>query len=723
MKASNDMNKEMYQPEESFVPILKGAVTIDQEKQAAYDQRLRVFFLDGKKQEKVASTDIYPLWQARALAEREKEKETEPASEEQLDLTGRKALQILSQQLLVYLEAHTLFLNRLKKTITGLEGLIRLEGGGADPGIGELDFAADLISFDKIRSIAIDTVSSHLPASRLKRLKWALKILSEAKQRYTGGNIALFCTEQFADTLDLAQVIDARWIKKVPDQLCQQAQRQSSSAVKSFVQTMSALKMGELMVEQNYEEDVHDAYFDTYDRKHLSDEDLKYLPLTIVLEESKNLLQRSSSFLRLLSNNSFIKVLALNWLDDLYVLADQEEADYLELASLVIFRRNSFVYQADLEQPDHFSAAIQKGLDFPGAVFWNVLAVEDTEEESQSRLPEIRAAIASRYFPKLEYYARGNHFDFHQLKLDGNPSPEDGLAPIEQLIREGDKTTIRSFSLNPAAFLAMRAEARGQLMLLPSDYQTERLLPLAEYLGLSSQETSGRIPFIWMVDKENVLQRAAIPLHWLQKSRSRFEYWGFLQSMAGMNQAHRQATLAEARIKWEEEKNTALESQKSLLKEQFETEKNSLLQEGITKMLYGFIYEDKGEEVLREVPPVPATQVVSGKPEELGDQQSPVKAQAQTKATEPELAAPASPEAWVESDECTSCKDCIVALPGVFKYNEDKQAYVHDPRGGSFAEIVKAAEKCPSRCIHPGTPLDKKEPALDKWIKRAEKFN
>ena len=27
-------------------------------------------------------------------------------------------------------------------------------------------------------------------------------------------------------------------------------------------------------------------------------------------------------------------------------------------------------------------------------------------------------------------------------------------------------------------------------------------------------------------------------------------------------------------------------------------------------------------------------------------------------------------EAWVESDECTSCNDCTDALPAVFKYNK-----------------------------------------------------
>ena len=80
-------------------------------------------------------------------------------------------------------------------------------------------------------------------------------------------------------------------------------------------------------------------------------------------------------------------------------------------------------------------------------------------------------------------------------------------------------------------------------------------------------------------------------------------------------------------------------------------------------------------------------------------------------------------EAWVESDECTSCNDCIDALPTVFKYNSDKQAFVHNSKGGPYAKIVATAEKCPAACIHPGLPHDSKEKGIEKLIKRAEKFN
>ena len=56
-------------------------------------------------------------------------------------------------------------------------------------------------------------------------------------------------------------------------------------------------------------------------------------------------------------------------------------------------------------------------------------------------------------------------------------------------------------------------------------------------------------------------------------------------------------------------------------------------------------------------------------------------------------------------------------------FHEDKQAYIKDPRAGSFRQLVMAAEACPADIIHPGTPLNPKEKDLAKWIKRAEPYN
>ena len=59
----------------------------------------------------------------------------------------------------------------------------------------------------------------------------------------------------------------------------------------------------------------------------------------------------------------------------------------------------------------------------------------------------------------------------------------------------------------------------------------------------------------------------------------------------------------------------------------------------------------------------------------------------------------------------------------MFAYDADKHAYVKDAKAGTFAQLVQAAEACPSGSIHPGTPLNPKEKDLAKWIERAKPFN
>ena len=80
---------------------------------------------------------------------------------------------------------------------------------------------------------------------------------------------------------------------------------------------------------------------------------------------------------------------------------------------------------------------------------------------------------------------------------------------------------------------------------------------------------------------------------------------------------------------------------------------------------------------------------------------------------------------WIDdgfSNKC-ACEECIKVNKKMFVYNDKKQAYIKDPKAGSFRDLVTAAERCPVRIIHPGTPLNPKEKNLDKWVKRAEPFN
>jgi len=80
-------------------------------------------------------------------------------------------------------------------------------------------------------------------------------------------------------------------------------------------------------------------------------------------------------------------------------------------------------------------------------------------------------------------------------------------------------------------------------------------------------------------------------------------------------------------------------------------------------------------------------------------------------------------EPSIDSMKCTTCNECTNLNSRLFSYNAEKQAYIKDPRAGTFAQLVQAAEKCPVSAIHPGTPINPKEKDLAKWIERAKPFN
>ena len=80
-------------------------------------------------------------------------------------------------------------------------------------------------------------------------------------------------------------------------------------------------------------------------------------------------------------------------------------------------------------------------------------------------------------------------------------------------------------------------------------------------------------------------------------------------------------------------------------------------------------------------------------------------------------------DAYIDSARCTTCNECTNLNKKMFVYNAAKQAEIKDASAGTFQQLVLAAERCPVTIIHPGSPLNPKEKDLEKWVKRAARFN
>ena len=618
------------------------------------------------------------------------------------DYNHATAFQLLNLQMQLQSNLKSTFLLKLKKAIIGLKELLSLHNDVSGESAVQMDFASDLISFDKIKAVAIPKISSQLSEPNLARLKSALQALTAAQQWYTQVTTTVFTSSGLAEAFDMGRIFSDVNISIVPAGPCHYASVQSQKDTATFVKIVAALRMANLMMEQQYDENLHDLYFDQFDLSYLTAEDLQYLPPIIVIDYAHQLTHQYNDFISLLTQNSFVKVLGINLLEDLFSLEKLE--DYLELASLAISQRNSYVFQGGIDLPSGLSESYKTGLAFPGATFWNVL-IPFGENASDIALT---AAIESRYFPRIEYRALGDN----QIKLRNNHAPLAYQGTLEQQVKSSSGIEPVTIGLTIADFLAIAPQLKDKLEVIPPIYQSTTFIPLYEYLSQSEQVLSGKIPFIWMVNDQNKLGRVAIPVYWVQKCRSRLEYWAFLQSISGTSKNH----IQEIKTAWEIEKTEEIETLKATFQEKYEKAKAGDLEEAVVRMLYGLLNQKDGLESVLTVmskgdfQPVPPPQQ---------EKEPSVEEQAEVE----EAATAVSEEAWVETEECTSCKDCVDALPAVFKYDNNKQAFVHNPKGGTFADIVKAAEKCPARCIHPGIPQNKNEASLEKWIQRAEKYN
>ncbi|MCW8908208.1 MAG: ferredoxin, partial [Sedimenticola sp.] len=228
-----------------------------------------------------------------------------------------------------------------------------------------------------------------------------------------------------------------------------------------------------------------------------------------------------------------------------------------------------------------------------------------------------------------------------------------------------------------ADFAFSEGRFRKHFRAVPQDAWNDDMIELHEFLQLDEDGRDGRFPFIWAVNKQDRLMRVLVAQEIVKSCEERQVFWHQIRSLAGEGETVNEEEIANRT--------------KAEMAQKLTTSLLSLVNNGDISALTGT---------------VPANGGGNG-------------------ATA--LASPAAEAAdyepvWIETPECTACDECTDIAPGIFKYNEDKLAVVVDPKGGTYKDIVKAAEKCTAGCLHPGTPWNPNEKDLEKLVKRAAKY-
>ncbi|MGB8884050.1 MAG: 2-oxoacid:acceptor oxidoreductase family protein, partial [Azonexus sp.] len=349
-----------------------------------------------------------------------------------------------------------------------------------------------------------------------------------------------------------------------------------------------------------------------------------------------------------------------------------------EISLIGMAHRTSYVMQGTIAHVNHLLESYIDGLNSRRPALFNIYAVCPPEHGvgDDKSVDQSKLAVESRAYPLFRFDPDAGITFNESVSLEGNPSLDTDW-PTYALKYQDEAGNEQSMSLPMtfADFAATEARFLKQFKKAPPETWNENMVMLADFLQLDADEREGKFPFIWAVDGKNRLMRLLVTEDLVRSTEERLHFWRQLRNIAGLDVQPSDAAEVAERVRAE-------------------------LLAKITASL-GMAGSDSYAGAPGAGSPAP-TFAGAASAEGGSDDYDPV---------------------WIESPECTACDECINLAPKTFAYNDQKLAIVINPKGGKFADIVKAAEKCTAGCIHPGTPWNMGEPGVEKLMARAAKFN
>jgi ferredoxin len=579
-----------------------------------------------------------------------------------------------------------------------------------------LSFADRFLKFDELAAVLPSGEEDAMPPERRQRIEKLLETLETAASSMWAAP-ATVLIDQPLHSLDLD------WQSTFPNMVASPWEEGNSinnlrahfdGAMLNAARLFAAIRLARLELDDRYDPDLHADFFAHFDWRAFSTKELAACPPIILLAAEETLYESLHQYSQLLASGRPVHIIALR-------THPSGHADpgifRQELGALSLAHRSVFVWQGTLANPLDFVSGLQMGIQSTLPSFLHLLALQTPQSSPDELFIQTSAAVEGRIFPGFTY--DGNHGPRWGSRFAINHNPEPATDwPVHSLqveTSEGELQTMEvAFTFADAAVLLPIYQS--WLLPVPPSLWDDHLVPLAQFLELSPQNQMAKTPYIWMVDREGLLSRAAVALPLAQATGDRLDFWHFLQENAGIHSYHVEAATRDLQESLEAKYAEEIQQLQDQHQKELEALQESAADTALEQLASSLLDLDttvltappKQEVQKEETPPAPP------EPEPVAEEEQDI---------EEEVIELSLGEAYIDTPLCTSCNACLQINDKIFQYNADKQAFVADSKAGPFADIVKAAENCPVRIIHPGAPQDPKEPDLEALIQRAEPYN
>jgi len=556
--------------------------------------------------------------------------------------------------------------------------------------------------------------------TRRARIESALKLLEEYQQNET--------LVRFVHHGDL----DDDWLQEIPgfEQItdsdpCAAATRLFDEEAARLAQVFGAARIAELEIEGIYDEAIHDPFFANFTWEAFSREELLLVPAVIALESATHVSDDGmSSFSRLLSSGRpvqiFVRVQAHN---NPGARTDEDPfQNYrLELGYLGISHRQAVVSQASAARHQHLLESYIGALNATRTSLHLInIGLRPTGQDLGLNAWLVAgAALEGRVHPFFHINPSAGDAFADRMDFSGNPQPERDwpLHPFRYVDETGSPVeSDLAFTFADYALLIPRLH--HHFAVVPNSCDINDLVPVADYLQMSEEEVHKHIPFIWAVSSGGALHRVVVSRALIQACRDRLNFWHALQEMAGVRNKHVEQAIARTRAEAQAKADEEIANIKAQYEEELtraRAEAASEVMGRLTDVLMGMDFSTAGARPVLKASPASASSAETPAADEVLKEVAPAPAEEEEEAL--------TEEPWIDTPLCTSCNDCLNINPQMFVYDDTNQAVIGDLSAGTFEQMVEAAEICPSKCIHPGSPWNPNEPNLEELKQRAAKFN
>jgi pyruvate-ferredoxin/flavodoxin oxidoreductase len=622
---------------------------------------------------------------------------------------------------------------RIKKHVAYLEGLIqKLENHiqrklMSNVDIGDSDTMARIVSEAKDGDLTMAGLTSRFESARgaepidqewLRDVTQLLAKLKKLKWKYTNGttgkgrsNMGICnntgCTSVWGSTWPF-NPYPFPWANHLFQDSTSMAMGIFEGHMAKMAEGFKAIRKTELELEGKYDAGKHDEFFTYFNWHQFSDEEWLLCPPVVALGGDGAMYDIGFQNLsRMMASGKPIKVIVV----DTQVYSNtggqactsgfigqiSDMAQYgkvmkgkseprKEIGLIAMAHRNTYVLQGTLANTSQMIEGFIDGLMTRRPALFNLYTTCQPEHGVGDDLGahQAKLAVESRAYPIFRYNPDKGVKAEDAFDLDGNPAMDRLWPTYEMKYKENGREKTMKVDMTFADFAITEGRFRKHFRQVPRDAWNDNMVILSEFLELSEDEREGKFPYIWAVDRKQKLNRVMVAKPIVESCEERRDFWIMLRALAGVETKPVEA--------------------KEDVESKIRAEVVGKIAQGLMQLAGG-----NGSGIV---------DLATGGAAIAPAVAAPAATQTAAPAAEGEYMAP-----WLETDECTSCDECTKLNPNIFAYNENKKAYIKNPDGGPYSDLVKAAEKCTARVIHPGLPKDRSEKDVDKWIKRGEKFN